>query len=57
MDDDRIKGTGKKAEGSIKEGVGKATGDRSQQAEGMAKKAEGSVQKEFGKAKDATKKD
>lgn len=53
MDKDRIKGTVKQVEGTIKEGVGKASGDTSLEAEGKIEKAEGTLQKKFGKAKDA----
>jgi uncharacterized protein YjbJ (UPF0337 family) len=56
MDKDRIKGTVKKAKGTIKEGVGKASGDTALEFEGKVDKAEGSVQKAFGTAKDALRK-
>lgn len=56
MDKDRIKGTAKTAKGSIKEGVGKATGDTALEVEGKIDKAEGSLQSAFGKAKDALRK-
>lgn len=56
MDKDRIKGTVKKAEGAIKEELGKASGDKSLEVEGKVKKAEGSIQKTYGKAKDALRK-
>ena len=52
MDKDRIKGTVKQAEGTIKEKVGQATGDTSLEIE----KAEGTIQKGFGKVKDAFRK-
>ena len=53
MSDNRIQGAADKLGGSIKEGVGKLTGDRSMQAEGMAQKAGGSVQNAVGKVQDA----
>lgn len=56
MDKDRIKGTVKKAEGAAKEALGKASGDKSLEAEGKVEKAGGSIQKTFGKAKDALRK-
>ena len=45
MSDNRIEGAGNKLAGSIKEGVGKVTGDAGLQAEGVAQKAGGA----FGK--------
>ena len=56
MDKNRIKGTFKKAEGTAKEEVGKATGDTSLEVEGKIERAEGTVQKAFGKTKDALRK-
>jgi uncharacterized protein YjbJ (UPF0337 family) len=53
MDSERIKGVAKKVEGSVKEGVGKLTGDAKLQAEGKMDKAEGSVRNAVGGAKDA----
>lgn len=53
MDKDRIAGGAKKVTGTIKEGVGKATGDRQTEAEGTSEKAEGRVQNAVGHAKDA----
>jgi uncharacterized protein YjbJ (UPF0337 family) len=53
MDKDRFAGAAKKAGGSIKEGVGKALGDKKIESEGKAKKAEGKVQNAVGGAKDA----
>lgn len=53
MDKDRIVGGAKKVTGAIKEGVGKATGDRRTEAEGKNEKAEGRLQSAVGKAKDA----
>lgn len=56
MDKDRIKGTAKQAEGTVKEQVGKLTGNTSLEVEGKIEKAEGTLQKSFGKAKDALRK-
>ena len=56
MDKDRIKGTVERAEGTIKEKVGQATGDTSLEVEGKVEKAEGTVQKAFGKVKDTLRK-
>jgi uncharacterized protein YjbJ (UPF0337 family) len=53
MDKDRIEGAAKQVKGSIKEAVGKVTGDRQTQAEGVAEKAAGKVQNSIGGAKDA----
>ncbi|SDB73071.1 CsbD family protein [Belnapia rosea] len=53
MDSDRIAGTAKQVKGSIKEAIGKLTGDTKAQAEGAAEKAEGKVQNTAGDAKAA----
>jgi uncharacterized protein YjbJ (UPF0337 family) len=53
MDEDRIKGKAKDIKGSVKESVGKATGDKETERSGKADQAEGKVQEGFGKAKDA----
>lgn len=53
MDKDRIEGAAKKAKGSIKEGIGKATGDAKLQGEGKADKVAGKVQNAVGGVKDA----
>jgi uncharacterized protein YjbJ (UPF0337 family) len=52
MHKDEVKGTAKKARGSVKDTVGKATGDDKMRAEGKADKTEGRLQKGFGKVKD-----
>ena len=52
MSDNRIEGAGNKAAGSVKEGIGKLTGDAKLQAEGTAQKAGGSVQNAAGKVED-----
>jgi len=53
MDKDRIAGSAQQAKGSIKDAVGKATGDSKLQAEGKADKAAGAVRNAVGGAKDA----
>ncbi|MDA0220054.1 MAG: CsbD family protein [Proteobacteria bacterium] len=53
MDKEHVKGAAKKAEGSIKETVGKATGNDRLKNEGRADKAEGHVRSAVGDAKDA----
>ena len=56
MDKDRIAGSAKKIKGSIKEAIGKATGDAKLETEGKADKVEGRVQNAIGGLKDALKK-
>lgn len=51
-DHDRIEGAAKQAGGSIKEGIGKLTGDEKLKAEGRAEKVEGKVQNTVGGIKD-----
>lgn len=53
MDKDRISGKVKEATGGVKQGVGRATGDKQTEAEGAAEKTEGKVQGAAGKVKDA----
>lgn len=53
MDKDRVEGAVHQAKGSVKEAVGKVTGDKKTQAEGVAEKAAGKVQNTAGGAKDA----
>ncbi len=53
MDKGRVDGAAQKAKGSIKDAVGKATGDSKLQAEGKADKAAGTVKNAIGGAKDA----
>ena len=52
MDEDRVAGAAKRVKGSIKEAIGKLTGDTKTQAEGAAEKAAGSGQGSAGEAKD-----
>jgi uncharacterized protein YjbJ (UPF0337 family) len=56
MDKDRIAGAAKEIKGSIKEAIGKATGDAKLTADGKANKVEGKVQNAIGGLKDAVKK-
>jgi uncharacterized protein YjbJ (UPF0337 family) len=53
MDKDRIAGSAKQVKGSVKEAIGKVTGDTKTQAEGATEKAAGKVQNTVGGAKDA----
>jgi uncharacterized protein YjbJ (UPF0337 family) len=53
MDDDRIKGMGDQAKGSLKEAAGKITGDSKLQAEGKMDKAKGKVENAVGGMKDS----
>ena len=53
MHKDEIKGAAKDAAGSMKEGLGKATGNDKMAAEGAAERLEGKVQKGVGSVKDA----
>ena len=52
MDKDRVAGAAKQVKGSIKETIGKVTGDSKTQAEGAAEKVEGKVQNTVGGLKD-----
>lgn len=51
-DHDRIEGAAKQAGGSIKEGIGKLTGDEKLKAKGRTEKVEGKVQNTVGGIKD-----
>jgi uncharacterized protein YjbJ (UPF0337 family) len=55
MDKDRIAGAAKEIKGSIKETIGRATGDTKLEAEGKADKVEGKVQNAIGGLKDTLK--
>jgi uncharacterized protein YjbJ (UPF0337 family) len=55
MNDNRIEGTAKQIKGSLKEAVGKVTGDKATELKGAAEKLEGKVQANVGKATDAIK--
>jgi len=56
MDEDRTKGTGKKVVGTIKETIGKVTGNQKLEDEGRADKGEGKVQNKVGETKDTVRK-
>jgi uncharacterized protein YjbJ (UPF0337 family) len=56
MDKEHLKGEAKKAEGHIKDGFGKLTGDRKLQAEGKLAKVEGEIRKKVGDVKDPVRK-
>lgn len=53
MHKDEMKGAAKDAKGSLKEGLGKATGNDRMAAEGAAERVAGKVQKGVGSLKDA----
>ena len=53
MDKEHVKGAADKASGAIKEGVGKAVGDKSMEAKGKLDKAKGEAREFIGDAKDA----
>lgn len=53
MDKNRIEGALDQAKGSVKEAVGKVTGDNKLQAEGAADKLAGKAKSAVGEAKDA----
>lgn len=48
---DEIEGKYEQAKGSVKEGIGRMTGDEEMEAEGTADKLKGDVQEGFGGAK------
>lgn len=52
VDKNREEGAKRQAKGSMKEGAGKLTGDRSQEAKGKMEKNLGKGQREAGKAAD-----
>jgi uncharacterized protein YjbJ (UPF0337 family) len=56
MHKDEIKGAAKDAKGSMKEGLGKATGDREMEAKGASERVAGKMQKGVGSMKDAARK-
>jgi uncharacterized protein YjbJ (UPF0337 family) len=55
MDKDRIEGSLKQAKGTLKEALGKATGDARLQGQGQTAKIEGKIQNAVGALKDAVK--
>jgi len=52
---DQVKGVAKQVKGSVKESVGRATGNKRTEAEGAVEKTAGKVQKGFGDAKEKVK--
>ena len=52
MDKDRIAGTAKEIEGSVKEAVGKVIGDAKLQSDGKAERTAGKIQNAVGGMKD-----
>ncbi|AKM02375.1 MULTISPECIES: CsbD family protein [Burkholderia cepacia complex] len=56
MDSNRIEGKLKQLKGSLKEALGKVTGDRKTEAEGVAEQQAGRIQEQAGEATDATRK-
>ncbi len=54
--DNKAKNTAEKAKGNVKEGLGKATGDKSLEAEGHGDQAKGNLKQAGEKVKDAFKK-
>jgi uncharacterized protein YjbJ (UPF0337 family) len=55
MDKNRIDGLAKEAKGSIKEAIGKLTGNAATEAEGKIERTAGKAQAEAGKGIDAAK--
>lgn len=53
MDKDRVEGAAKQVKGSVKEAIGKVTGDAKTQTEGAADKAAGKTQSSVGRVKDS----
>lgn len=51
VDKNQVKGLARQAKGSVKQAVGKATGNRRVEAEGAIEKSAGKVQKAFGDLK------
>ena len=53
MDKDRVAGGAKRTKGSVKEAIGKVTGDSKTEAEGAIEKTEGKAQNALGGMKDS----
>lgn len=53
MDRNRVEGAAKQVKGSVKEALGKLTGNRTTQVKGAAEKLAGKVQSKVGEAADA----
>lgn len=56
MDRNRIEGKLKQVKGSVKEALGKVTGDRETEAQGVAEQQAGKRQEKAGEAADAVRK-
>ncbi|BAX62797.1 CsbD family protein [Burkholderia stabilis] len=56
MDSNRIEGKLKQLKGSLKEALGKVTGDRKTEAEGIAEQQAGKIQEQAGESTDAVRK-
>ena len=52
MDKDRVAGSARRAKGSVKEAIGKVTGDSRTEAEGAAEKSAGRARNAVGGLKD-----
>lgn len=52
---DKIKGMANEAAGAVKQGVGKAVGNRDLEVKGAVQKKKGEAEQAVGKAKDAVK--
>ena len=50
MDKDRIQGAGKQVKGTVKQAIGKVTGNKQTEVEGAAEKMVGNVQSKIGQA-------
>ena len=53
MEKDRVSGSAKRTKGSVKEAIGKVTGDSKTEAEGAVEKTEGKAQNALGGMKDS----
>jgi uncharacterized protein YjbJ (UPF0337 family) len=56
MDREHVKGFAEKTKGAVKQGAGKASGDKEMEYEGKADKAKGDMHKAAGNVKDAARK-
>jgi uncharacterized protein YjbJ (UPF0337 family) len=56
VDKEHLKGAAEKAKGAVKEGVGKAVGDKELESDGKIDKAKGEAHRAAGDVKDAVKK-
>jgi CsbD-like. len=56
MTDERVKGTLKKTQGKVEEGLGKVTGNKEEQVRGKARQVQGSAQEGLGDIQNAVRK-